>query len=95
MTLLARFRGWSTSQPRRTATWYARSQRNHGDQGRQQIGAGRHLDHVLRLRGDTAVARVDDGDDLTVAGQDFLDVAEHTIEEPSREASATTAVDRR
>ena len=34
---------------------------------------------MLRLRGDTAVARVDDGDDLTVAGQDFLDVAEHTI----------------
>src|SRR5438552_10726607 len=54
-------------------------ERNDRDQRRQQIGARGHLDDVLRLRGDRAVARMGDGDDLAVAGAHLLDVAEHPV----------------
>src|SRR2546428_13557982 len=54
-------------------------QGDHRDQRRQEIGAGRHLDQVLGLRREGPVAGVRDGDDLALAGEDLLDVAEHAL----------------
>src|SRR5436309_2358443 len=54
-------------------------ERDDGDERRQELGARRHLDDVLRLRRDVPVARVGDGDDEAVARPHLLDVAEHTL----------------
>src|SRR5882672_2659817 len=54
-------------------------ERNHRDQGRQQIGARRDLDDVLGLCGDRAITGVGDGDDLAVTRAHFFDVAEHPV----------------
>src|SRR5256884_2633235 len=54
-------------------------ERDDGDERRQELGARRHLDDVLRLRRDVAVARVGHGDHEAVAGPHLLDVAEHAL----------------
>src|SRR5206468_3313381 len=50
-------------------------ERNDGDERRQELGARRHLDHVLRLGRDVPIARVGDGDHETVARPHLLEVA--------------------
>src|SRR2546430_4904705 len=54
-------------------------ERDDGDERRQELGARRHLDDVLRLRRDAAAARVGHGDHEAVAGPPLLDVAEHAL----------------
>src|SRR2546425_11037282 len=65
-------------------------QGDHRDQRRQEIGAGRHFDQVLNLRREGSVAGVHDGDDLALAGEALLDVAEHALVRAVARANATT-----
>ena len=54
-------------------------ERDDGDERRQELGARRHLDHVLGLGRDVPIARVGDGDHETVARPHLLEVAEHAL----------------
>ena len=52
VTDLARFRGWSTSRPRSTATWYASSCRARSPPPAPAARASGHLEDVVRQPGD-------------------------------------------
>ena len=80
VTLLARLRGWSTSFPRRSATWYASScsgtVATTGASSAQAAG--------MRMTSSASAATcvvvlVDDGDDLAAARPHLLDVADDLL----------------
>ena len=85
VTLFARFRGWSTSQPRRTAMWYASSCSgttatigiaNAGAAGRRSTASLRRIEHSIQLVRSLGRER----NDRSAARLDFLHVAEHLLE---------------
>ena len=91
VTDLARLRGWSTSRPARTATWYAISCRGRTmSSGDQTSSTGGHVeDEVGALVEDLlhlGVALEGDGDDAAAAGLHFLDVGQHLVVRPALRA---------
>ena len=80
VTLLARFRGLSTSQPRATAMWYASScKRDHRHHRLQEFFDGRNLDDVVGQLGRLRVALADHRDHRSAAGLDLLKVRHHLV----------------
>ncbi len=85
VTLLARFLGWSTSQPRRIGDVIREQLEGHGHRDRRhQRMHGRQHDAGVALRveerPEVRLAFLGDGDHRAAAGLHFLDVAEHLLE---------------
>src|SRR3989304_3505041 len=74
VTDLARFLGWSTSQPRRAAGGGVRGRGF--EQRREQLGRRRQLEDVVGGGAGLGVAFGDDVDDDAVARLHFADVAD-------------------
>ena len=81
VTVLARFRGWSTFSPRRRAMWYASSCSGiTASSGASIQSRARDLDHLVGVLGDLLVALGRDRDHPRAARPDLLDVRDHLLE---------------